>query len=299
MAKSSPRARSRPASPKKPAGPAKQPTPAVERRPLTKPPGTIHLSGAYSIWQRELVRFFRERSRAVTSFVQPLLYLLVFGSGLATVVNQSAIAGVNFRVFLLPGVIVMTTLFTSMFSGMSIVWDREFGFLKEILVSPVSRPAVIAGKVAGGATTAGMQGLAILIFSPIIGLDLNLVNSLKVIPALIVFALAVNLLGVAIASRTQTMQAFFVIQNFVMLPMLFLSGSIYPLRGAPVWLRIGAAFDPATYAVDAIRASLLPVYSHVRLSDGFRLNYGLDIAIIAVLAIGLFVFAVRGINRQP
>ncbi|MGH2758417.1 MAG: ABC transporter permease [Actinomycetota bacterium] len=297
-AKGQARARSRPTTPKKPAGPAKQPSPAPPRRAM-RPAGTIHLSGAYSIWQRELIRFFRERARAVTSFVQPLLYLLVFGSGLATVVDQSAIAGVNFRVFLLPGVIVMTTLFTSMFSGMSIVWDREFGFLKEILVSPVSRPAVIAGKVAGGATTAAMQGLAILIFSPIIGLDLSIVNSLKVVPALIVFAVAVNLLGVAIASRTQTMQAFFVIQNFVMLPMLFLSGSIYPLRGAPVWLRVGAAFDPATYAVDAIRASLLPVYSHVRLGSGFQLNYALDIGIIAALAVGLFVFAVRGINRQP
>jgi ABC-2 type transport system permease protein len=295
------RTRSRPATPKKPAGPTKQtlPAPATEPRRIQKPAGTIHLSGAYSIWQRELVRFFRERARAVTSFVQPLLYLLVFGSGLATVVDQSAISGVNFRVFLLPGVIVMTTLFTSMFSGMSIVWDREFGFLKEILVSPVSRPAVIAGKVAGGATTAAMQGLAILIFSPIIGLHLSFVNSLKVVPALIIFALAVNLLGVAIASRTQTMQAFFVIQNFVMLPMLFLSGSIYPLRGAPVWLRIGAAFDPATYAVDAIRASLVPAYSHVRLGSGFSLNYGLDLGVIALLAVGLFVFAVRGINRQP
>lgn len=297
-AKAPSRARTRPTTPKKSAGPTKQPSP-TPRRHTPRPAGTIHLSGAYSIWQRELVRFFRERARAVTSFVQPLLYLLVFGSGLATVVNQSAIAGVNFRVFLLPGVIVMTTLFTSMFSGMSIVWDREFGFLKEILVSPVSRPAVIAGKVAGGATTAAMQGLAILIFSPIIGLDLSLVNSLKVVPALIIFALAVNLLGVAIASRTQTMQAFFVIQNFVMLPMLFLSGSIYPLRGAPVWLRIGAAFDPATYAVDAIRASLIPAYSHVRLGSGFSLNYGLDLGVIALLAVGLFVFAVRGINRQP
>ena len=300
-AKPTTRAGSRPATPKKSARPATKPPapPVSERTAPPRPSASIHFSGAFSIWQRELIRFFRERARAVTSFVQPLLYLLVFGSGLATVVDQEAIAGVNFRVFLLPGVIVMTTLFTSMFSGMSIVWDREFGFLKEILVSPVSRPAVIAGKVAGGATTAAMQGLAILIFSPIIGLDLNIVNSLQVVPALIVFALAVNLLGVAIASRTQTMQAFFVIQNFVMLPMLFLSGSIYPLRGAPLWLRIGAAFDPATYAVDAIRASLVPAYSHVRLWEGFSLNYGLDLAVISVLAVGLFVFAVRGINRQP
>lgn len=275
------------------------PRPAVERRVPPKPSGAIHLSGALSIWQRELVRFFRERSRAVTSFVQPLLYLLVFGSGLATVVTTSALPGVDFRVFLLPGVIVMTTLFTSMFSGMSIVWDREFGFLKEILVSPVSRPAVIAGKVAGGATTASLQGLAILIFAPVLGLDLTLTGALKVLPGLVLFAIAVNLLGVAIASRTQTMQSFFVIQNFVMLPMLFLSGSIYPLKDAPAWLRIGAAFDPATYAVDALRASLLPLYEHIEIGGGFRLSYGLDLGLIAVLGAGLFVFAVRGINRQP
>jgi ABC-2 type transport system permease protein len=301
-AKPSTPARTRPASPKKSAGPARQQPPVqpVSEQPrVARTRGAIHVSGAFSIWQRELIRFFRERSRAVTSFVQPLLYLLVFGSGLATVVNRGAIAGVNFRVFLLPGVIVMTSLFTSMFSGMSIVWDREFGFLKEILVSPVSRPAVIAGKVAGGATTSAMQALAILIFSPIIGLRLNVLNALEVVPALIVFALAVNLLGVAIASRTQTMQSFFVIQNFVMLPMLFLSGSIYPLQSAPAWLRVGASIDPATYAVDAIRASLLPVYSHLQLWSGFTLNYALDIAVLAVLAAGLFVFAVRGINRQP
>lgn len=294
------RARRRPASPSKPAGPSKQtpPPPAAQKVPA-RAPGVIHVGGAVSIWQRELIRFFRERSRAVTSFVQPLLYLLVFGSGLSSVVRQGAVGGVNFRVFLLPGVIVMTSLFTSMFSGMSIVWDREFGFLKEILVSPVSRPAVIAGKVGGGATTSAMQALAILIFSPIIGLSLNVLDALAVVPALIIFALAVNLLGVAIASRTQTMQSFFVIQNFVMLPMLFLSGSIYPLQSAPAWLRVGATFDPATYAVDAIRSSLIPGYSHLRLWSGFTLNYGLDLAVLAVLAAGLFVFAVRGINRQP
>jgi ABC-2 type transport system permease protein len=278
----------------------------VERTPPSQPSGVIHITGAYSIWQRELVRFFRERSRAVTSFVQPLLYLLVFGSGLSRVVDEQALA-VDFREFLLPGVIVMTALFTSMFSGMSIVWDREFGFLKEILVSPVSRPAVILGKVAGGATTSSMQAVAILIFAPIIGLSLDFLGTLQMLPALILFALTTNLLGVAIASRTQTMQAFFVIQNFVMLPMLFLSGAVYPLDSAPTWLRIASAIDPATYATDAIRGSLIPgcssasdaCYRHIEIFEGFSLNYGLDLAVIAVLAVGLFVFALRGINRQP
>jgi ABC-2 type transport system permease protein len=294
--KPKPKAKARPA--RKPARPATAPTRAAPA-PRPKPSGAIHLTGAISIWQRELIRFFRERSRAVTSFVQPLLYLLVFGSGLSVVVSETSLPGVDFRVFLLPGVIVMTTLFTSMFSGMSIVWDREFGFLKEILVSPVSRPAVVAGKVAGGATTASLQGLAILIFAPVLGMDLTLAGALKVLPGLVLFAIAVNLLGVAIASRTQTMQSFFVIQNFVMLPMLFLSGSIYPLKDAPTWLKIGAAFDPATYAVDALRASLLPLYTHIQIGGGYRLSYALDLGLIAVLAAGLFVFAVRGINKQP
>jgi ABC-2 type transport system permease protein len=270
----------------------------------TTPSRSLDVKGAYSIWQRELIRFFRERSRAVTSLVQPLLYLLVFGTGLGSVVQldrlpaAGAAADIDYRVFLLPGVIVMTVLFTSMFSGMSIVWDREFGFLKEILVAPVSRPAVIAGKVTGGATTACMQGLAILIFSPIIGLDLDLIGVLQVIPTLILFALAVNLLGVAIASRTQTMQAFMVIQNFVMLPLFFLSGAVYPLNSVPSWLRAAAALDPATYAVDAIRRSLIPEFPAAQLW-GQTLAIPVDMVVLAVLGAILFVFAVRGINRQP
>ncbi len=257
----------------------------------------LDIRGAFSIWQRELIRFFRERSRSVTSLVQPLLYLLVFGTGLGRAVDENLVEG-DYRVFLLPGVIVMTVLFTSMFSGMSIVWDREFGFLKEILVAPVSRPAVIAGKVSGGATTACMQGLAILIFSPIIGLPLSVPRVLMVVPTLVLFAISVNLLGVAIASRTQTMQAFMVIQNFVMLPLFFLSGAVFPINTAPVWLRAAAIVDPATYAVDAIRTSLIPGFEHAELW-GQSLSLGIDLAVLAVLSSILFVFAVRGINRQP
>lgn len=303
------KAKARP--PRKTTARPKQPAPPerIEPAPI-RTPRTIDISGAASIWQRELIRFFRERSRVLTSFVQPLMYLLVFGSGLAGVVSLRA-GGIgrpgggapDFRVFLLPGVIGMTILFTAMFGGMSVVWDREFGFLKEILVSPVSRPAVIAGKVSGGATTSTIQGLAILIFAPIVGLHLSVLHALEVVPVMVLFALATNLLGVAIASRTQTMQSFFVIQNFVMLPMLFLSGSIYPLGAAPAWLRAAATIDPATYAIDAIRGFLLAgppfFYQHIQLFSGFQLNPGVDAIVLAVLAAALFFFAVRGINRQP
>ena len=191
----------------------------------------------------------------------------------------------------------MTVLFTSMFSGMSIVWDREFGFLKEILVAPVSRPAVIAGKVTGGATTACMQGLAILIFAPIIGLDLSLVGVLQVIPTLVLFAMRVNLLGVAIASRTQTMQAFMVIQNFVMLPLFFLSGAVYPLNSVPAWLRVAAALDPATYAVDAIRRSLIPSFPAAELVGDSRSRSRSTWRSSRCSASILFVL--RGARHQP
>lgn len=259
---------------------------------------TLGLRGGFSIWQRELIRFFRERARAITSLVQPLLYLLVFGTGLGAALRSQVVAG-DYRVFLLPGVIVMTGLFSSMMGGMSVVWDREFGFLKEILVSPVSRRAVIAGKASGGATTAGIQGMAILIFAPLIGMSLVWWRSAAVFPVLLLFALCINLLGIAIASRTQTMQAFFVIQNFVMLPLFFLSGAVYPLNTVPGWLRVVAIFDPATYAVHAIRGLLIPGFPPTVLWGGQPLTIGVDVAVLGAFASVMFVLAVRGLNRQP
>lgn len=262
---------------------------------------TLNIRGAYSIWQRELVRFFRERARSVTSLVQPLLYLLVFGTGLGSVVDRARLGAtdIDFRVFLLPGVIVMTALFSSMMAGMSVMWDREFGFLKEILVSPVSRTSVIAGKASGGATTAGIQGMAILIFAPLIGMSLVWWRAALVLPFILLFAICINLMGIWIASRTQTMQAFFVIQNFVMLPLFFLSGAVYPLNTVPGWLRVIAVFDPATYAVDAIRHILIPVLPPTVVGGGLRLTAGVDAVVLGIFATVMFVSAVRGLNKQP
>jgi ABC-2 type transport system permease protein len=270
----------------------------TEDRVRLGPSATLDIRGAYSIWQRELVRFFRERSRAITSLVQPLLYLLVFGTGLGAAIRGNVVAG-DYRVFLLPGVIVMTALFSSMMGGMSVMWDREFGFLKEILVAPVSRSAVIAGKASGGATTAGMQGMAILIFAPVVGMSLVWWRAVAVLPVLLLFAVCINLLGIGIASRTQTMQAFFVIQNFVMLPLFFLSGAVYPLNTVPGWLRVIAIFDPATYAVDAIRHTLIPAFPQTVLWGDTPLTIGVDVAVLAIFAAAMFVMAVRGLNKQP
>ncbi len=257
----------------------------------------LNVQGAVSIWQRELVRFFRERWRAVTTLVQPLLYLLVFGTGLGRAVDEDVVAG-DFRVFLLPGVIVMTVLFSSMFSGMSIVWDREFGFLKEILVAPLGRAAVIAGKVAGGATTATMQGLAILILAPLVGLRLNPLRVVAVAPVLLLFALAVNSLGIAIAARISTMQGFMVIMNFITLPLFFLSGALFPLNSAPVWLRTLSYLDPAAYAVDCIRRVLLGFPAAMRFG-GDPVPIAVELGALAVFGMIMFAVATRGFERQP
>lgn len=253
--------------------------------------------GAASIWQRELTRFFRERARMVTSFVQPLLYLLVFGTGLGASVRADMVAG-DYRVFLLPGVIVMTSLFTSMFAAVSIVWDREFGFLKEILVAPLGRSSVIAGKAAGGATTSGMQGIAILLFAPVVGLHVEALRILTVVPVLVLFALSINLLGIALASRIQTMQGFMVIMNFITLPLFFLSGALFPLDAVPSWLKGLAILDPVTYAVDAIRRILIPDFPPQVWWGGNPMPIAVDIAVLGVFAILMFVFAVRGLSRQ-
>lgn len=256
------------------------------------------LRGAYSIWQRELIRFFRERTRAVTSFVQPILYLLVFGTGLGAAVRGELVAG-DFRVFLLPGVIVMTSLFTSMFAAVSIVWDREFGFLKEILVAPVGRSAVIAGKSTGGATTSAIQGLAIMIFAPLVGLSVPPLRILAVAPILVLFAVSINLLGIALASRIETMQGFMFVMNFITLPLFFLSGAVFPLTQVPGWLRALAYLDPATYAVDAIRRILIPSFPAALEVGGRPIPIALDVAVLALFGGLMFVLAVRGFRRQP
>ncbi|HVE91203.1 MAG TPA: ABC transporter permease [Actinomycetota bacterium] len=254
--------------------------------------------GARTIWRRELIKFFRERARVVTSFVQPLLYLLVFGTGLGAAVRQGAVGGADYRVFLLPGVVVMTCLFTSMFAAVSITWDREFGFLKEILVAPLGRAAVIAGKVAGGATTATMQGLAILVLAPLVGLRLNPLRVIAVAPILLLFALAVNSLGIAIAARISTMQGFMVIMNFITLPLFFLSGALFPLNTAPVWLRTLSYADPAAYAVDAIRRVLLGFPAAMRFG-GSPVPIVWELAALAVFGAIMFAVATRGFDRQP
>src|SRR5207247_4870816 len=156
-----------------------------------------------------------------------------------------------------PGIIGMSVLFSAIFGAMSIVWDREFGFLKEVLVAPIDRSAVAIGKSLGGATQAMVQGLILLILAPLIGVKLTLGSVVALVPLVFVLAFALSSMGVAIASRMRSMQGFQVVMNFLMMPMFFLSGALFPLSGLPAWMTILTRLDPATYGMDALRRAVL------------------------------------------
>jgi len=224
------------------------------------------LRAIYIIWYRDVLRYWRDRTRLVASLAQPLLFLIVFGTGLSSALSgagggfagpAAAAAGLTYTQFIFPGIIGMSVLFSAIFGAMSIVWDREFGFLKEVLVAPIDRSAVAIGKSLGGATQAMVQGLILLILAPLIGVKLTVGSVIALLPLVFVLAFALSAMGVAIASRMRSMQGFQVVMNFLMMPMFFLSGALFPLGGLPAWMTVLTRLDPAAYGMDPLRRVVL------------------------------------------
>ncbi|HEU4974204.1 MAG TPA: ABC transporter permease [Baekduia sp.] len=257
------------------------------------------------VWHRELLRFGRNRLRMVTSLVQPLLFLFVLGSGLSSMLPSSG--GVDFRTFMFPGIIAMSVLFTSLFSALSIVWDREFGFLREMLVAPVHRGAIVLGKCAGGATIATIQGSVILLLAGAVHVPYAPELLLALLGFMVVTAVALTALGLLLASRMQQIESFMAVMNFVTLPMFFLAGAIFPPRGLPEWLSVLTKLDPLTYAVDPMRRE---VFAHVEaspalertLSAGVRwgswtVPIGVELAIVAAVGALSLVLAIKAFAR--
>jgi ABC-2 type transport system permease protein len=211
------------------------------------------LKGAYTIWYRDVLRFLRDRTRVLTSLAQPLLFLFVFGGGLAPAMSGLGGGNLSFTEFMFPGILGMTVLFTSIFSAVSIVWDREFGFLKEVMVAPVSRAAVALGKVAGGSTVAMFQALIVLVLAPLIHIKLSVVQLLILVGLMLLLAAVMTSFGILIAARQRTMEGFQMIMQFLLMPMFFLSGALFPLRGVPLWMSVLSRIDPVTYGVDPLR----------------------------------------------
>jgi len=186
----------------------------------------------------------------------PLLFLVIFGAGFNRIVGALT-PGVNFIQFMYPGIIAMTVLTNSVMSGLSVVWDREFGFLKEILVAPLGRSGVVLGKAAGTATVAVVQGIVMLILAPLLGVSLTPLMVLELIPILIIISISLSGLGILIASRMRSQQGFQIIVQIIIFPLIFLSGVFFPVNNVPVWMAFISKINPLTYGVDAIRQLFL------------------------------------------
>lgn len=225
----------------------------------------------YAIWLREFKTFTREKSRIVGMIGQPLLYLLIVGKGLTSSMSlNNAPEGIDYLMFMYPGIIGMSVLFTSIFSSISIIWDREFGFLKEVLVAPVPRWAVAVGKMAGGATVATFQSVILIGLAPLVGISLSILVIVKLLFLSFLMSFTVTGLGVMIAARMESMQGFQMIMNFLVMPLYFLSGGMFPINSAPDWMKTLMLIDPLTYGVDALR-NLVFSDTMVKVNNGLQI----------------------------
>jgi ABC-2 type transport system permease protein len=235
----------------------------------------------YILWIRQLKRYIRNKSRIIGSLGQPLLFLIALGFGFGPI-YQKASHGANYMQFITPGIISMSILFTAIFSGIEIIWDRQFGFLKETLVAPVSRFQIMIGRTLGGATVAMIQGTIVLLLSFLIGFRIT--NPLLFpLSFVVMFLIAILFTGIgtAIGSMLSDMQGFQLIMNFLVMPLFFLSGALFPLQGLPFILSIVTFCDPLTYGVDALRG-ILSQTSHFSLSLDLFILFVLSSIIISI-----------------
>lgn len=254
-----------------------------------------NLRAVYSIWLRDVIRFRRDRSRIVSSLAQPALFLFIFGNGLSRGLaldsQQSGLgAGSNYLSFIYPGILGMTLLFTSIFSAVSIVWDREFGFLKEVMVAPISRWAVAVGKALGGSSVAIIQAIVILFMAPFVGVHLTPLTIMAVIPLMFLISFSMTSMGIALAARMQSMEGFQMIMNFLVMPLFILSGAMFPVERLPDWLLVLNRLDPLTYGVDALRGIMLG-------PGAAAFSVGFDVMVIAgfgavMISLAVYLFNV-------
>jgi len=234
----------------------------------------IDLEAINMLWQRDLTRFWRDHTQLYGSLARTVVWLFIFGLGLRGSVHVPG--GLSYLTFVFPGMMAMAVIFSSFQSAISIIFDREFGFLKEILVAPISRASIVIGKAVAGATIATLQGTLIFVFAPFIGLRPSPLIILASIGTMFVSALGLTGIGILIAARMRTFEGFGTINNFIILPVYFLSGAQFPIDHAPLLLRVLAAINPLSYGVDLLRG----------LQDGFW-NYGpaLDLAVVCAFAV--------------
>jgi ABC-2 type transport system permease protein len=253
------------------------------------------------VWRRELIRFVNDRMRIVTALVQPLLFLFVLGSGLQSLTGP-ATHGVDLKTFIYPGILCISVMFTAMFSAASIVWDREFGFLREMMVAPVRRSSIVIGKALGGATVASFQGVILICLAGAVHVPYDPVLILGILAIQSLLAFSITAFGLMVAVRIKTMQAFMGVMQMIIMPMFFISGALFPVANLPGWLAVLNRIDPLTYAVDPMRRL---VFNHLDISAAARraLDPGvtwwgwhvpalLEVAMVFLLGLGLLSIAI-------
>jgi ABC-2 type transport system permease protein len=258
------------------------------------------------VWQREMIRFFKDRGRMVSSLVQPLLFLFVLGAGLGSLIPAGG-EGIDFTTFLFPGVLATSVLFTAAFSGISMVWDREFGFLREMLVAPVSTASIMTGKCLGGATVATLQSLVILALAGLVGVPYHPVLMIELVLLSFLMAFLITALGLVLAARVKQIQSAMPMVQLIITPMMFISGALFPLSGLPGWLDVATKVNPMTYAVEPLRAS---VFDHLDVEPSVRAVFDpgiywgswqvpvpVQVAIVVALAVALLALAVARFAR--
>jgi len=259
-----------------------------------------NLRGVYIIWYRDILRFWHDKMRMIGSIVLPLLFLIVFGSGLSSRMGLLG-PGIDFAQFIFPGIIGMTVLMSSFMAGVSLVWDREFGFLKEVLVAPISRVSVAIGKTLGAATVALLQGIIILLFAPLIGVSLSIWTVLALLPLMFLLAASMGSLGILLATRIRSMEAFQAVMQMLMFPMIFLSGVFFPMEGLPAWMSVLVKINPATYGIAPIRQVVLGVSPDSPFDInvlGHTMSLWNNITVLAVFGVVMILLAMWSFGNQ-
>jgi ABC-2 type transport system permease protein len=248
------------------------------------------------VCRREIIRFLRMPARIISGLAQPILFLVVLGAGIEPLVGGDAAGGVDFQQYMLPGVLAMSVLFSAFFSSVSIVWDREFGFMREMLVAPVSRTGLVLGKLLGSSLVAVGQGIILLVAAPFLGVELSVLELLAVFALMVLLAFSLTAFGILIASRMQRMESFQMVMALVINPLLFLSGAIFPINDLPEWLTVATRLNPVTYGVDAIRRVMLSGVDPLTIG-GWVVPIWFDVLVVLSVGLVCLAFAVRSFRR--
>ena len=282
--------------------------PPIPVAPVRRAPSGLRsdLRAVMIVCHRELLRWSKDRRRLGASLMQPFLWLFVIGTGLSRVTSEGA-EGLSFRTFLFPGVLATSVMFTAVFSGVSVVWDREFGFLREMLVAPIRRGSILAGKCLGGAIASSAQALIILALAGLAGVPYSPLLMLELVAILLLASMAITAFGLLLGAKVSNVQSVMPLMQALITPMMFLSGALYPTAGLPAWLSVATKLNPVAYAVQPMREA---VFSHVELSpaaaavvnqpltwNGWPVPVLLQLAVLAVIGLVVFAVAVRRFSQ--